>query len=211
MCSLRSILRGKFEILYISSPLQATRRNVLDPSSLVAYVAGENINPIYPLRTSEVDAFTKSIDEELAHIGDNEDGKEITIQQLIGLIERCPVDSEVSCEMWNMKMIRVALETIQGLLKSDKAYLVVRRGRDLTTHRRERQGIISGRPVKESDLAPADAPTLFLYRQNPTSSGEAAVWWPQLRFPEGQKNYVLSFSIDGEEEINTDTSEVVVQ
>jgi Z1 domain len=36
---------GKFEILYISSPLQATRRNVLDPDSLVAYVAGESVNP----------------------------------------------------------------------------------------------------------------------------------------------------------------------
>jgi len=49
-------------------------------------------------------------------------------------------------------------------------------------------------------LAPKDAPTLFLYRQNPNDKGEVAVWWPQLRFPEGNRNYVLSFSINSKRE-----------
>lgn len=75
----------------------------------------------------------------------------------------------------------------------DKAYLVVRRGRTAQARRGERKGILSG---GEEALAPKDAPTLFLYRQDPTKKGETEVWWPQLRFPEGQKNYVLSFSID---------------
>jgi hypothetical protein len=36
---------GKFEGIYISSPLQATRANVLDPNSIGVYVAGGYCNP----------------------------------------------------------------------------------------------------------------------------------------------------------------------
>lgn len=191
---------GKFEILYISSPLQATRRNVLDPNSLVAYVAGESINPTYPLRTPEVLELTRSIDEEVKNIGDYEEGKPIKYPQLLSLLERCPVDPASGSELWNLKTIRTALETLNMLTKSDEAHLVIRRNRNLDTPRGERKGIISDASTKESALAPKDTLTLFLYRQNATKRGEVDVWWPQLRFPEGQRNYVLSFSIDREDE-----------
>jgi len=187
---------GKFEILYISSPLQATRRNVLDPESLVAYVAGESVNSAYPLRTPEVREHTQWIDGKLKNIADEAPGKEITIDALIELLEHCPNDPKAGGKLWRIKTIRTALETIKKLL-GDKAYLVVRRGRSLTTTRRETQGILAGRRGEE-DLAPKDAPTLFLYRQNEVrEKGEIEVWWPQLRFPESdQGNYVLSFSIN---------------
>ncbi len=185
---------GKFEILYISSPLQATRRNVLDPNSLVAYVAGESINPSYPLRTSEVIELTKSIDQELGHINDDEQGKETNIDTVLSLLDRCPVDPEQEGILWDMKNIRTALETLKHLM-GNKAYLVVRRKRDLSPGREETKGILSG---GEKELAPTDAVTLFLYRQ--TNKHGVEIWWPQLRFPEGQKNYVLSFSIDKGEE-----------
>lgn len=197
---------GKFEILYIASPLNATRRNVLDPNSIVAYVAGESINPIYPLRTPETAENTRSIDEELKDIGDEEGGRKINFEKLLSLIERCPIDPEEGGELWDVKTIRTALETIHKLTKDDTAYLVVRRGRGLMTTRREKQGILSG---GEEALAPKEYPTLFLYRQDETKSGEAAIWWPQLRFPEGEKNYVLSFSIEKDEESTKEETEIV--
>lgn len=188
---------GKFEILYISSPLQATRRNVLDPNSLVAYVAGESINPRYPLRTHAIAEHTNWIDEKLKHVGNEESGIETTIDEIMGFLERCPNDPEVGGELWDMNTIHTALDVIKKLL-GPKAYLVVRRGRALTVTRRERQGILSG---GDESLAQKDAPTLFLYRQNPNNDkGEVAVWWPQLRFPEGNRNYILSFSINKSEE-----------
>jgi hypothetical protein len=165
---------------------------VLDPNSLVAYVAGESINPRYPLRTPEVAEHTKWIDERLRTIGDEERGRETTVDEILTLLKHCPNDPEKGGELWDLKMIQAALETIRNLLGS-KAYLLVRRRRSLATVRRERQGILSG---GEESLAPKDAPTLFLYRQNPTDKGEPEVWWPQLRFPEGSRNYVLSFSIN---------------
>ena len=186
---------GKFEILYISSPLQATRRNVLDPNSLIAYVAGESINPRYPLRTSETIVHTKWLDEKLESIGDEQKYIETTVDEIMEMLEHCPHDPLHGCELWDAKTIRSALETIKSLL-SLKAYLVIRRGRSLTTVRRERQGILSG---GEESLAPKDAPTLFLYRQSKNEKGETEVWWPQLRFPEGSRNYVLSFSINKSE------------
>ena len=185
---------GKFEVVYISTPLQGTRRNVLDPNSLVAYVAGESVNPRYPLRTAEVAEHTRWIDKQLATIGNKEDYREVSIDRIIELLQRCQNDPQIGGKLWDMKMIESALNTIKTLL-GDKAFLVVRRGRSLSKIRRERQGILSG---GEEGLAPKDAPTLFLYRQDSTSSGGAEVWWPQLRFPEGTRNYVLSFSIDSD-------------
>jgi hypothetical protein len=82
------------------------------------------------------------------------------------------------------------LEKLSSLMGA-KAYLVVRRGRDLNVPRRETQGILSG---GEDQLAPRDAPTLFLYRINPNAKRETEAWWPQLRFPDG--NYVLAFSFN---------------
>lgn len=194
---------GKFEILYIASPLRATRRNVLDPNSLVAYVAGESINPSYPLKTAEVAEHTKWIDERLKKIGDKENGQETTVGEVLELLKHCPPDPNFGGEMWDLKMIETALETLKELLESDKAYLVVRRERKAEAVRGERKGILSG---GEEALAPKDAPTLFLYRQEPNKTGEVAAWWPQLRFPEGSQNYVLSFSIDKTEDSEQTTT-----
>lgn len=206
--ALRDIVKkypAGFEILYIASPLQATRRNVLDPNSIAAYVAGESVNPSYPLRTPDVLPLTKSIDEELAAIGDDEDGRETTVDQVLSLLERCPVDPEEEGALWDMKNIRIALETVQKLI-GNKAYLVVRRGRDLAPGREETRGILSG---GEKSLAPTDAVTLFLYRQ--TSKHGPEIWWPQLRFPEGEKNYVLSFSLETGEDSSVASAKEAVK
>jgi len=181
---------GNFEGIYISAPLQATRKNVLDPNSIGIYVAGRSYNPVYPLRTAEVRKNTEWLDTKLAQYDGASDGKATTINSLIELLERCESDPTYGTGLWNKKTIKAALETIKAILDSDKAYIVVRRGRRLQEPRRETQGILDS---GENRLAAEDAPTLFIYRQEATRS-EPAVWWPQLRFPEG--NYVLAFSFD---------------
>lgn len=181
---------GKFEGLYISDPLRATRTNVLDPNSIGIYVAGGSYNPVYPLRTSAVKKNTEWLDTQLAKFDDQGIGVEVTVDFIIQLLEQCIPDPQYGAELWNLKTLKVALEKLKSI-RSNKAYLVVRRNRDLNQPRRETQGILSG---GEDALAPKDSPTLFIYRQNSNARGESEVWWPQLRFPEG--NYVLAFSFD---------------
>lgn len=183
--------KGKFEGIYISSPLRATRPNVLDPNSIGMYVAGRSYNPAYPLRTEKMQKNTDWLNSKLSSFGDKTTAEEVTVDFLIELLEKCVPDPKHGIELWDLKTIKTALEKLR-YLKGDKAYLVVRRGRDLKERRNETQGILSG---GEEALAPKDAPALFIYRQNEIPGrGEIAVWWPQLRFPEG--NYVLAFSFN---------------
>jgi hypothetical protein len=192
--ALRDLLQahpdGAFEGIYISGPWQATRRNVLDPTSLGFYVAGSSYNPSYPLRDASSKHSTEWLDKELRNVKEDASYIKISIARIIELVERCHPDPDAGVQLWDLKAIKAALEIIQSR-RGDKAYLVVRRGRNLTKARRETQGILDS---GEDSLAPRDAPALFLYRQNSTPKGELDVWWPQLRFPDG--NYVLSFSFD---------------
>jgi len=112
------------------------------------------------------------------------------VDRILELIAKCEADPQYGTQLWNPESLRAALDMLKKM-RGNKAYLVVRRGRDLKQPRRETQGILAG---GEDALAPQDATTLFLYRQNATPKGEAEVWWPQLRFPDG--NYVLAFSFD---------------
>jgi hypothetical protein len=191
---LRDLLRqspdGRFEGIYVSAPLRATRRNVLDPNSLGFYVAGASYNPTYPKRSSDILSKTRELDSMLASFGDKDPGREVTIDFLLELLDRCDGDPQQAAELWNKSTLRAALSTLQSLF-GPKAYVVVRRGRSLNQPRRETQGIITG---GEEVLARTDAPTLFMYRQDRNARGEVEVWWPQLRFPAG--TFVLAFSFD---------------
>jgi len=192
--TLRDLLQkfpdGCFEGIYISGAWQATRRNVLDPNSLGLYVAGASYNPVYPLRTSAANKNTAWLNSQLTGIKDTDGYQVTTIDRVLELLDKCEADPKHGAQLWNLESIRAALE-MRKTLHGNKAYLVVRRGRNLTQARRETQGILAG---GEEALAPRDAVTLFLYRQNATAAGEVEVWWPQLRFPDG--NYVLAFSFD---------------
>jgi hypothetical protein len=183
--------KGKFEGIYISTPLRATRSNVLDPNSIGMYVAGRSYNPAYPLRSESAQKNTEWIDNQLSDFNNEEAFKETTIDFLIELVKRCVADPKCEIELWDQKTLTAALEKLKTL-NGDKAYIVVKRGRDLREPRRETQGILSG---GEESLASKDAPTLFIYKQNAIpGKGEIAVWWPQLRFTEG--NYVMAFSFN---------------
>ena len=98
--------------------------------------------------------------------------------------------AQFELRLWDLKALRVALEVLKKRF-GDKAYLVVKRDRDLKAARNESQTISTG---SEAGEAPLTGLALFLYRANATPDGEVAVWWPQLRFPVG--NYVLAFSFD---------------
>jgi hypothetical protein len=183
---------GSFEGIYVTAPLLPTRGNVLDPNSIGYYVAGSSYNPAYPLRTPEIKKNTDWIDSKLTKYNDQAPGQEVTIDFVLELLQKCKADPRFGIELWNAKAIEAALATIKSMARyGNKAYIVVRRGRALNQPRRETQWIIT---KGEEDLAPKDAPTLFIYRQNANAKGEIEVWWPQLRFPDG--NYALAFSFD---------------
>lgn len=187
---LQSYPDGCFEGIYISGAWQPTRRNVLDPTSLGYYVAGRSYNPAYPLRDESTRKKTAWLDEQTREIPDDSPYRVVTIGSILDLLRKCEADPAKTIQLWNMEALRAALEVRQKI-GGDKAYLVVRRGRNLRQVRHETQGILAG---GEEALAPRDAPTLFLFRQDATPSGEPDVWWPQLRFADG--NYVLAFSFD---------------
>ncbi len=191
---------GKFEGIYVSSPVNATRRNVLDPNSIGLYVSGGYCNALYPLRNSSISENTKWIDEQLK-IFDNENDLpkfyETTIDFIISIIEKCPPDKDVESKMWNIKTLTATLEKIKTLY-GNSAYLRVRRGPNgkgfdrNEPRQRESQGIeTKGGELKET--VPSDKLTLVVYRIDKSHKGEE-VWWPMLRFPDG--NYAFAFSFD---------------
>ena len=192
--ALRDLLQrypnGCFEGVVISGAWQPTRRNVLDPTSLGYYVAGASYNPSYPLRDASTRKKTAWLDGQLADIADEDSFLETSIEHLLSLIQKCDADPSHAIQLWDLRALKAALE-MYAKMKGDRAYLLVRRGRNLTQSRRETQGILTG---GEDTLVPRVAPTLFFFRQDATAKGEPEVWWPQLRFADG--NYVLAFSFD---------------
>ena len=202
--SLRALIekhpQGEFEGICLVSPVQATRRNVLDPNAIGVYVAGGWVNPRYPLRTKVTAEATKWLDDKLAHYDEAEAYSVTDIAMVIDLIEKCEPDPDLGAELWNKKTIRAALELWSnrrevgtgggGRERSKKAYIRVRKERELEAPRRETQGFYSG---GEDQEVPADAVTLFMFRLKKGTKGEA-VWLPQLRFPNG--NYAIAFSFE---------------
>jgi hypothetical protein len=181
--------QGKFEGIYLGPPLQATRRNVLDPNAIGVYVAGGWVNPRYPLRTKATMEATKWLDDVLSRYDDSKEYYTTDVDFVIEVIKRCEADPALGTELWNPKIIGAALEKI-ATLHGKKAYVRVQRDRDLGTPRRETQGFYSG---GEDKLVPAAAVTLFVFRLKKSAQGES-VWLPQIRFPEG--NYAIAFSFD---------------
>jgi hypothetical protein len=202
--SLRNLLDnvpdGAFEGLYITGPWDATRKNVTDPSLIESFPQDSSINPRYPLRTAKSAADTAWLDAKLQGVPETKEPAShttITTAEVLELLEHINVDQPSNPSLWDMRIIKSALEVLKDKkdlagkpVYGDRVHLVVKRGRDLKTARSERAGIISG---GEDKLAPKNAPTLFLYRMNPNGK-ELDAWWPQLRFPAG--NYILAFSFD---------------
>jgi len=194
--ALREVVRkhpqGKFEGIYLEAPMQATRKNVLDPNSIGIYVGGGYCNPRYPLRTAENFSNTKWLDDKLQSYKDDTDYYNVSIDFIIGLLEKCLHDLNEGAELWNIKTLTTALEKLKTIARNgkyyDDAYIRVRRNRNLEQPREETQGFLTG---GEAKLVPNDKLALFIYRIN-ENNGKIAAWWPLIRFPDG--NYILAFS-----------------
>jgi hypothetical protein len=178
---------GKFEGIFITRPLQATRRNVLQPESIGLYAAGKNYNPVLPLSGPEAAPVTARLDSMTERYSDEAEYEEINVLTVISLIQATEVDPEEGGTLWDKKTLQAALEKLAILHGGNKAYIRVRRGRRLVAKRRETAGIHDS---GELDEIPEDAPLLLMYRME-RPDGQA-VWWPQLRFPKG--GYVIAFS-----------------
>lgn len=184
--------KGKFEGIYVSSPMKATRRNVLDPNSIGVYTAGGYCHPRYPLRDKQSEVSTAFIDEKLAQY-DHDSGRdydEVTVDFVSQLVKKCEADPAVGSEMWNQKSLQATLEKIKTIF-GNKAYIRVRRGLNQGPYDREDHGILT--KAGEQRLVPSDALTLFIFKMDARGS-EPSVWWPMLRFPDG--NYAIAFSFD---------------
>lgn len=199
--SLRELLgkfpNGVFEGLYISGNWAPTRSNVTDPNLMGHYAGGSSVNPRYPDRSSKSVPDTQWLDTKLAAVKDAPPHKQITTAEAVELLKHINVAATFNPQLWDMQAIETTLQVLKDKKNAqgksvygDKVYLVVKRGRNLTKARSEREGVISG---GEENLAPKDAPTLFLYRMDKNGQ-EHEVWWPQLRFPDG--NYIMAFSFD---------------
>lgn len=181
--------QGEFEGICLSPPMQATRRNVLDPNAIGVYVAGGWVNPRYVLRTPSTTEATKWLDNKLSEYDDSKEYCETDVDSVIEIIQKCQPDPGQGTELWNPKIIGAALEKMK-VLRGRKAYIRVQRDRGLEEPRRETQGFYSG---GEDKRVPADAVTLFMFKLKRSAKGEPA-WLPQVRFPEG--NYAIAFSFD---------------
>jgi hypothetical protein len=180
---------GKFEGICLESPLQSTRRNVLDTNAIGVYVAGGWVNPRYPLRTKETEEATKWIDDKLAAFDGSKDYYDSDIATVIEIVKKCQADPAFGSELWNTKTVGAALEKMATWMDSEKAYIRVSRDRGLEAARDETAGFYSG---GEAGLVPDDEVTLFAFRLKKNGAREA-VWLPQVRFPDG--NYAIAFSL----------------
>jgi hypothetical protein len=177
--------------LFLQSPLQATRSNVLEPSNIGVYVAGKFYNPAYPVRTPDVRQETEALDRLLQSFPADGDARGVPPAFLIELLGHCKPDPKYGTGAWNTQIIQAAVKALATPdLFGERAYIVVRRGRRLKTPRRETQGIHDS---GEEALARPDGPTLFLFRQE-AAGDQVEVWWPQIWFPAGA--YWFSFSFE---------------
>lgn len=178
----------EFRGLFIEGTLNATRRNVLAPGAVGVYTGGSNYNPAQVLRDSSTRPATAKIDHIVASIGDKSYAEVplTTLQEIIGLT--MPDNSKAE-HVWNAQAIAGSIEKHGTLSTQKTGYVYVDRDRGLDADRRETQGIIEGREVRN---VPGDKIVLFLLR-TAGGAGKEPVWWPQLRFPTGR--YAFAFAV----------------
>lgn len=178
----------EFRGLFLEGSLRATRKNVLAPGAVGVYTGGSNYNPAQMLRDSSVRTANAKIDSLLAGVGDRAYA-EMPLQTLQELIRLTTPDAKKSEHVWNAEAIVGSIEKYGTLTKQKTAYVYVDRDRGLDADRRETQGIIEGREVRN---VPGNKIVLFMLKTT-AGRGREPVWWPQLRFPTGR--YAFAFAV----------------
>jgi len=178
----------EFRGVYLEKALSATRRNVLVPGSIGVYSGGGIYNPAQVMRDVTARASTDKIDRKV--IGHkNKQTAEVSIDELIALIEATMPDQSVSERVWNPVAVAESLAQFAKLYDHSTGYLYVDRERGLKENRRETQGILDG---GEAGKVPDGKVALFLLRTK-GEAGKYAAWWPQIRFPDGR--YAFAFAV----------------
>ncbi len=178
----------EFRGLFLEGSLKATRRNVLAPGAVGIYTGGSNYNPAQMLRDASTREATATIDGLLAGIG-NKSYAEVPLERLGKLVALTIPDPSRAEHVWSTEAIVGSIEKYQTLMENKTAYVYVDRDRGLDADRRETQGILEGREVRN---VPADKIALFMLRTK-AGPGKESVWWPQLRFPSGR--YAFAFAV----------------
>jgi hypothetical protein len=190
--SLRKLIAEKpgeeFRGVLLQNGLQATRRNVLVPGAIGVYTGGGTYNPAQVQRDEAGAKHTEKLDKLLRDIEDKKYAElpMPQIQELIRLVVPDPVESE---RVWNQLAVAESLKQCADLLRQDTGYIYVDRDRDLRESRRETQGLLTG---GEASRVPIDHVTVFMMRTKAHGKNQA-VWWPQIRFPDGR--YAFAFAI----------------
>jgi Z1 domain len=190
--ALRELIARKpseeFRAIYIEGQLNPTRRSIIAPGALGVYSGGGTYNPAQVLRDGTTKAATDEIDSVLIAVADK-GYAELPIDQVCRLISLTMPDEKVSEHVWDPEAIRESLVQLAKLGKGTTAYVYTDRGRGLKESRLETQGILTG---GEAGSVPNDKTTLFLLRTK-AEGGQHSVWWPQIRFPDGQ--YAFAFAV----------------
>lgn len=177
-----------FRGLYIEGGLSATRKNVLAPGAIGTYTGGSNYNPAQIVRDVSMKAGTATLDAKLNHIASKTYGK-FSIDEIADIIKLTKPDQSKSEGVWDTDAIAESIKQFAKLAKQTEGYIWLDRDRAIDADRRETAGIISGGEVGS---VPKDKLAIFLLRMK-GGKGKEAVWWPQVRFPDG--NYAFAFAI----------------
>ena len=178
----------EFRGVYVEGALSPTRKSVLAPGSLGSYTGGSNYNPAQMLRDGIADAATKQISKILDGIS-SKDHVEMPLEDIRKLIELTRPDESESEGVWDTLALAESVTQLGLLRKQSVGYVYVDRDREGFESRRETAGILTG---GEAAMLPADHIGLFMLRQK-AKGGKHEVWWPQVRFPDGQ--YAFAFSV----------------
>lgn len=178
----------EFRGIYVESGLSATRKNVLAPGSLGVYSGGSNYNPAQVRRDSSTTSHTAKLDKMLSTIGDKS-ALEVPIDMLRELIALTMPDESASEYVWNSVAIGESLVQFAELYEHTAGFVYVDRDRGLEENRSETAGILTGGEYKS---VPPDRIAVFMLRTK-SGKGRNAVWWPQIRFPDG--GYAFAFNI----------------
>lgn len=177
-----------FRGVYIEGNLNATRKNILAPGAIGVYSGGSNYNPAQMLRDPTAKASTDKLDKLLQSIVDKH-SHEMSIAEMQALIRLTVPDPAQSEFVWNATAVAESLAEFAKLYGHKTGYVYVDRDRELEAKRSETAGILTGGEFKS---IPRDKIGLYMLRTT-ASGAKSAVWWPQIRFPDGP--YAFAFAV----------------
>ena len=177
-----------FRGIYVETGLKPTRKSVLVPGAIGAYLGGHSYNPAQILRDSTTVGATKKLDDQFIAVK-NKTYVELPIKDILAILHLIKPDEKEAEQIWNVGAMIASIEQYANIHNQTTGQVYIDRERGLKERRHETQGILTGGELAN---VPAGLVTLFLLRTTAHTKSNSA-WWPQLRFPKGQ--YAFAFAI----------------